>query len=470
MKNLGKILLSLFIPMYIFASVVASVDSTTVTEGEYVTLNLKISGKDIKKPNIATICGVDIASSSSQTSIVVRNGKYEKNYILSYQFMPLRSCTIEPISLEIDSKVEKTNPINIKLTKQKQDKNSDFLLLLISDKKEVYVGESFKVDVVFKQKDTVSAVDSEFKEPKFEGFWIKNKSKQSSYKDANYNVVKLSYTLSAQRDGNQTILPAKIAIAQRNNIRDSWGMFMQDLKWKTYYSNILNIQVKPLPSDVKYIGDFKIKVDVDKTTLGKNEPLNLTLKITGDGNLEDMKSFKPHIDGVTIYDENPVIKNNQLTQKMAFVSDNNFTIKPFILKYFDTKSKKLKTLKTKEIKVTLHNTTQKHLVVKKSQPKYPKYPKEKSSNISYMVILFVFLTGIVVGVSIMLIKPQISFSKSKKIDIKDEKLLFVKLLPYKDDSIVKQILDKLEENIYHGGHEDIDKKQLKQLFEKYGLI
>jgi len=468
MKNLGKILLTLLVPICTFASVVATVDTTTPTKGDYVTLSLKISGEDIEKPNISTICGVDVASSSSQTSIVMRDGNYQKSYILSYQFMPLMNCTIDPIQLKIDSKIAKTKPINIVVTKQKQDKDSDFILSLVSSKKVVFVGESFKVDVIFKQKDGADAVDSKFKEPKFKGFWIKSRAKQVNYKDKNYNFVKISYLLSAQREGNQTILPAKISIAQRANSRDSWGMFMQDLRWRTYYSNALNIDVKPLPSDAKYIGDFKINVAVDKTTLDKNEALNLTLKITGNGNLEDMKSFKPHINGVTVYDEKIKIKNNQLIQKMAFISDNNFTIKPFVLKYFDIKTKKLKTIQTKAIKVKVNYTKIKQdLVVKKPQKKQAVSElKTRDSSSSNIVVVLVFFIGIVVGVLIMLTKPWQKFKKFKKFDVKDEKLLLIKLLPYKNDKKVKVIVDMLEKNIYYGGNEKIDKKILKEVVHK----
>jgi len=475
MKNLGKIfLIFLLTPIYIFASVIASVDNTTVTKGEYVTLNLSVTGEDIKKPSISSICGYDILSSSSQTNITMVNGDYKKKYVLSYSFMPLKSCKIEPIEIEIDSKKEKTNPINIEVTNQKVDKNSEFILSLVPKKREVYVGESFNVDLLFKQKEGAGAVDSRFEEPKFKGFWIKGHSKQSTYKDGNYNVTKISYILSAQRAGHLSILPAKIGIAKRVNTRDSWGMFMQNVKWKTYFSNSLDIDVKPLPQNVKYIGDFKISANVDKTTINKNEALNLTLKIVGNGNLEDMQSFKPSIDGVTIYDEKIVIKNNQLTQKMAFISDNDFIIKPFVLKYFDIKTKKIKTISTNEIKVKVNGVKVKEQLIVKKDAKQKIEPIQKmevvNNGISKTVAFIIFIFGVLVGVLVMITKPwNISNTKSKKINIKDEKLLLVKLLPFKDDVEVKKIMDILEKNIYSSDKEKLDKKVLKDILDRYNI-
>ena len=473
MKNLGKIILILFTPIYIYASVVASVDSKHITKGEEVTLSLSISGEDIKKPMLSNICGFDILESSSQTNIIMVNGNYEKKYSLNYKFMPLQSCKIEPIEIEIDSKVEKTKSINIKVSEQKIDKDSDFVLSLVTKKRDVFVGESFQVDLIFKQKEGASAIDSKFKAPKFKGFWVKNQSKQTSYKDGDFNVVKISYTLSAQREGKLTITPAKIGIANRVNDRDSWGGFMQSVKWKTYFSNTLEMDVKPLPNGVSYIGDFSIKVEVDKTTINKNEALNLTLKITGDGNLEDMKSFKPQIDGVTVYDEKIVIKDGQLTQKMAFISDNDFVIKPFSLSYFDTKTNTVKTIVTKEIKVDVKGVDKKEeLIIKKSQPIVQQPTKQVvvSNGISTIYAFVIFIFGLVMGMLIMFFKPWSLYKQDTKVDVKDEKLLFIKLLPFKDDASVQQLLDVLEKNIYTEEKEKLDKKVLKDILVKYKII
>jgi len=472
MKNLGKIFLIFLTPIYIFASVVASVDSTTVTKGEFVTLNLSVSGENIQRPNIDSICGFDVISSGSQTSIIMVNGDLKKSYILSYKFLPLNNCEIEPIEIEIDSKIEKTKFIKIKVSEQKIDKNSDFILSLVSEKKEVLVGETFKVDLIFKQKEGAGAVDSKFEEPKFKGFWVKGQSEQSTYKEGDFNIVKISYILSAQREGDLKILPAKIGIAKRVNKRDSWGMFMQSIKWKTYFSNVLDISVKPLPVTVKYIGNFSISVDVDKKSIDKNEALNLTLKIIGNGNLEDMQTFKPTIDGVTVFDEKINIKGNILTQKMALVSDKDFIIKPFVLKYFDTKTKKVRIISTKEIKVKVTGAKLKEeLIIKRDNPKQTLQKVELvDDGISTIWAVVIFISGLIIGILIMLLKPLNGFKNNNKIKIKDEKLLLIKLIPFKDDLDVQKIINILEKNIYSNEKEQVNKKLLKEIIQKYIII
>jgi hypothetical protein len=82
MKNLGRIILFLIliIPNILNASVSATVDAQSVSVGEVVTLNLSMSGEDIKKPNLTQICGNDVISSSSQTNIQMVNLDYQKTY------------------------------------------------------------------------------------------------------------------------------------------------------------------------------------------------------------------------------------------------------------------------------------------------------------------------------------------------------------------------------------------------------
>jgi hypothetical protein len=70
----------------------------------------------------------------------------------------------------------------------------------------------------------------------------------------------------------------------------------------------------------------------------------------------------------------------------------------------------------------------------------------------------------------MLLKPFKSFKREKAFNIKDEKLLLIKLLPFKDKDVdVQKIVDTLESNIYSGKKEKIDKKLLKEILKKYEI-
>jgi hypothetical protein len=136
MKNLGKIfLLLVLIPNAMYASVVASVDYNSVVVGETVTYSLNVTGKDLQRPILNSICDSNVISTSSQTNIEMINGNYKKTKILSYKFMPRKSCVIKPLDLIVDGKRQTTNAVKVEVKPVTQDVNADFVIELSADKK-----------------------------------------------------------------------------------------------------------------------------------------------------------------------------------------------------------------------------------------------------------------------------------------------------------------------------------------------
>lgn len=467
MRNLGKIVIVLLLlKLALQAEVRATVDATSVELGEMITYSLHLSGKNVTRPVIQTLCGVNVISTSSQSSIEMINNSVKRNNTFSYKFIPQKDCVIEPMEVEIDGVMHKSNAVEIKIAKGKVNADADFVLSLESSTKEVFVGEPFLVTLLFKQKLGAEAVDSKFSAPELKGFWIKSETEAQRTQEGGYGVTKVVYEMAAQRVGELNISKAQMSIASRAHTRDNWGSWVPQIKWKTYYSNELNIDVKPLPSGVELVGNFSIMAHTDKEEIGQNEALNLTLEILGDGNLEDIKSFKPYIDGVSIFDEKISIEGNRLTQKMAFVAQRDFTIEPFILKYFDPKTKEIKTIKTNKIDIKVKNSKPKEeLVIKKEQKE--EAPIASSENISSLWGLLIFVVGLLLGFAVALVKPWKRLKKKKSLSFKDERVLLIKLLPYKDDEDVKKIIDIIEQNIYSDVKVKIDKKILAEVIKRY---
>ena len=474
MKNLGRtiILFILFIfPLSINAGVVASVDSSRVQVGDVVTLNLTLSGEDIKKPALFSICESDIISTSSKTSIQIVNLNYEKNYVLSYSFSPKKSCTIEPIEVEIGGKKEKTEAIKVVVAPFQKSAEDDFDLTLTLDKKSVYVGEPFTMTLVLKQKNSAKVVDSKFLAPDLKGFWVKGESQPKRYSSGDYMITTISYSLCAQREGTLAIPSAQMKIATRVNTRESWSSFSPSVKWRSYFSNRLKVEAKALPKGLNLVGDFSIDVLVDKIKVNQNEAVNLTLFVDGKGNLEDIKSFKPYIQNVSVFDEKIEIKVNKLTQKIAFVADENFTIPSFKIEYFDIKTKKSKAVFTKAIKVEVVGSKKREVLVKRdtevnSTLQTPTIVKTERSVVE---IILVFIAGLVVGVLVVFYRPWTYLKREKSISLKNPKLLLTKLIAYKDDKEVAEIVEALEKNIYANAKIEIDKKSLKECMKKYSI-
>lgn len=477
MKNLGKILILIYlIPLSLMArevaNVVASVDFPNVERGEMVTYELMLNGDNIVRPTILTLCGQNVISTGTQTSIQMINGTMTKSYIFAYKFLPQESCVIDPIEVEIDSKIIKTNSVKVNVSEQKIKKDSPFVLTLESNKSQVYVGEPFEMTLFFKQRNDAEAIDSEFIAPKFQGFWIKDESKSKRYKKDDYTITEKKYILSAQRTGELKISSAEMRIAYRSHSRDPWAGVISRIKWKSHYSNELAIGVKAIPSGLSLVGDFNISVELDKTTINANEAVNVNVKVLGYGNLEDIKSFKPDIDSVNVFDEKITIVDGVLTQKMAFVSDRDFTIPPFKLKFFNPNTKEVKTVETKAFSVKVKNSKPKQDTLNIKRDETLKEDIVKGNNdmvISSISGIAMFLVGLVVGILLSFIKPLKKTKKIKPLNLKDERLLLVKLLPYKDDAQVQSILDILESNIYSLEKKEINKKVLKELIMRYKI-
>ncbi|MDQ7043470.1 MAG: BatD family protein [Sulfurimonas sp.] len=475
MKNLGKIVIILILFLSgLHASVTATITPKDVFAGDSVTYELSITGSDIKKPIISDICGNNVTATSSQTSITAINGEYKKSYQLSYQFTPKKSCTVESVSVQIDGETQHSNSVELTVLPRTQNKNADFILEFESSAKELYVGEPFSLTLLLKQKRGVQVVDSKFIAPEFKGFWIKSESEPQRTQDGEYVTTKLVYELAPQREGNLSIEAAELKVAHRVSA-SRFTMMSPQVRWRTYYSNEVSINVKGLPSGVSIIGDFSIRASVDKKEVNPNEAVNLKLEIVGKGNFEDIESFKPFIADVNVFDEKIKLSKNSLTQKIVFVSDRDFVIEPFKLKYFDLKTKKVKTIYTEpiEIKVKGH-LAKKELSITRDEESSPQVSKVdkvvlvEKNNTAYLSLAF--LLGVVIGIGLMLLRGKISLKKSKTFDMKDEKVLLIKLMPYKDsDKDVQELVNVLENNIYAKEKVSVDKKMLKEVLKKYDI-
>jgi hypothetical protein len=484
MKNLGKkILFLLFISLQtLYGSVTAKVEPAVIYQGDTARFVLTVEGKEVNKPILDTICGYDILASSSQTSITMVNMEYKKSYVLSYTFAPQKNCTIEPIVVEVDGKLEKSNPVKVVVKPPQHNRDADFILRLLPAKKEVLVGEPFGLKLELKQKKSAEVVDSKFIAPDFTGFWIKSESPAQRTETDEYIITTMEYRLAAQREGNLTIKPAQLQIASRANQADMWGSFMPQIRWKNYFSNEVVMQVKPLPAGVTLVGDFQISASADKTDITQNEAVNVVVKVVGDGNLEDIESFKPSLEGVNVFAQKIKIEGNVLTQKLAFVSDKDFTIPAFSLLFYNLKTKKIQRVSTEPIAIHVKGAKsfQNQLQIQKSQelttPKEHQKKVEEQNvgeKLPYSWLGGMFFLGILVGAALMYILGQFpSFKKQgvKNFSPKDEKQLLIRLLPYKEsDAEVATLLKVLEEKLYEGKNIAIDKQLLKRVLRRYKL-
>ncbi len=364
---------------------------------------------------------------------------------------------------------------NIFAKEKKEDADLDFKMN--ANKQEAFVGESILITFIFKHKLSLKIAEADFAPPTFAKFWIKPGKNVPNIIKEGYNIYTLNYLITPQVAGDIEIQPARMDIGllkykQKNTLR------FERVKYKSLFSNPLKIKVKSLPENITLFGDYNISALIDKREIRANEPVNLTLKIEGIGNIDEIEDFVIKNENAEVFSDTPKRKNafetdrnfSVMTQKFAFVSDRNFTIEPIFLKFFDSKTKKIKTISTKKIHITVKgSSSKKHTLLYKENKR--EFYKERNFAFLALISIGSFFLGVAITLfwtkrkkrKKIFIDPQIEIKKSKNL-----KSLLQILLPYSGKSKeIDKIVKKIEENLYEAKNHKIDKKLLAKNFKKF---
>jgi len=497
-QNLGKIILFFLLAIDLFAtSVDIKLSAPAIYRGDDVSFTISVKDGDANFPNITDIKGYPILGISSSSSQSYINGKSSKTISKTYTFAPLQDVVIPSFKIEVNGDDYWTKSKKIAVLKPAPSKNGDdFIVQIKANKTHLKVGQSTIFTILFKQRIDANADKLNINEPKIDNFWVKKISGAKQYRSQNYIVTPFSYLIFAQKAGDFTINPIEADIGKLT--QNNMGGFFNDpffnslsssIKWRKIFSNSLKIKVDPLPNNMELYGDFKIDAKVDKTQVYINKPVNLTIKISGIGNINDIQKFNLDNSDKTVYADEPIIKEKLIgnkyggtfTQKIAIISSDDFTIPSLSLKYVDSKTQKIKIIKTKPIKIKVlgamaNNHTQ-TTIQTKAQPIVSTPPKTETKIVvqkekSYLKYIFLVL-GLILGVVVTYIVLKRGLNNTtqenhitKKIrSAKSDKELFELLLPYsKENKVVSDILKQLEENIYNNAHHKIDKQKLYDIF------
>jgi hypothetical protein len=497
MKNtLGKILIISLLSSTLFAGVKAYVDNDTIYSGDAVHYTISADGGDPKFPTINSIGGYSILGVSTSKSVNVINGNYKSTVFKIYSFSPTKSVTIPSYEVSVDGKVYKTDELAIKVVKPTaSNSDGDFSISMNIDKNNVFVGEPIKLDVKFKYKLDAKADKITLSPLKMSNFWIKSSGDPVKSTQNDFIIQTYHYLVFPQKQGDFEVSPveADVGIIKRTRTRGNIfdnpfiDQMAQSIGWKKFLSNTLKIHVKPLPDNLEVIGSFDIKTSVDTIEVKANKPVNLTIKIDGFGNIDDIKKFTIDFDNVVVYSDEPVIKSGinsgkyggEFTQKIALIADKNFTIPALKFSYFDKNLNKKVTRETKPIFIKVKGSAtvvatptlkSSSVEVAKKVPLPVAQMSVSQSFPNYLYLLFGFMAGVIVTIIYFKInrlkKVKEESSIIKKIQkAKGDRALFEILLPYEENGeFIKAILEKLEENLYSNGKNKISKKEVIEYF------
>jgi len=483
------ILIKFFILSTIFlVSLFSSVQLTIpkdLVRGEPLLFSLDIIGNDITLPDITDIANNSVQEVSSSTSTNIINNQITKRAKKIYSLYPTQDFLFPSLKFIVDGKEYFSKEQNIVLKNPQKTISSNFELSLKAKVKELYVSENFILTLVFKYKKNANIIDLSFEKPNFDNFWYKQLNDSKQYKEGDFIIQELKFLLFPLKKGILKINPLKIN-AQIIDGNNSLSFFSNATSNVKIYSNELKFNVKELPSNVKLIGKFDIKTQVDKKEIKQGEAVSFKLEISGNGNIDDIKDIKLDLKDATVYENKPIIKTvyeddkykGIYTKVFSIIPNKTMIIPKISLEYFDKDLGFVVLKQSDEIKIKLLNNS----IIKKEELIQKADVKVKQKQVIKIIekvsikdrVMFFFL-GIIVGILILglylyVIKYKNKnksnetslLKKIKKTKTKDE-LLKLLAVYIKIDSSLDELIFKLEEKNDIKLHKKDIIKKIKEL-------
>jgi hypothetical protein len=368
-------------------------------------------------PGFETLSG---PNQSSSTSMTIVNGQTTQSATYSYSFT-LRaqkegSFTIPAVTFIVDGNQVKSNSVQIKVvagqqagTPQQQQQQSQGQRTQQNqpfDKNEVFVRASASKTNPYQGEQVIvthklyvgQSVNGGYRlnnatMPTQSGVWsytlgdpnVENKPTVEVLNGKRYNVHEIRKTaVFPQRTGEVTITPMELdfnagVVSQQNTGDPFFDRFFGGRQNVQNYnldikSNTVQLNVKPLPQNNKpedfngLVGQFTLTSSLSRTELKANDATNLSVSISGTGNLQ-------HIDPLNIifpsdFDvteprvtDNINTKGNSVSGSRIFEyviiprNEGTFTIPKATFSFFNPQTNSYKTLTTQEFTLQIEKGT-----------------------------------------------------------------------------------------------------------------
>lgn len=147
------------------------------------------------------------------------------------------------------------------------------------------------------------------------------------------------------------------------------------------------------------VGSFDLSVHYSQHKVALFEPFHMTLQIDGTGNSDQIQPLAFSIEGVQQFHEAPKEDfertkegyRGSYIQKFAFVSEHNFSVPAINIRYFDTRTRSLKTLHHDAIDVTVASPYTKAMLLDEVDDETSVLPE------GWIYYLLTLLTGSALG-------------------------------------------------------------------------
>lgn len=349
-----------------------SVDKREVVLGKSITLTVEIDSRianDYKQPKMTDFIVVPKKSIS-------KNGKHVYIYTLSpkevgYSTIP-KIEILDNVSSEIKIKVNEPVSYSTK-TKKYSEKNENIFVKAQTDLTSVYINQQMTYTLQFYTKFDLASNPS-YTLPMFQDFWKSKPKVKSGYKlinGENYFTFEVSTQLYPMKDGNIIIDSATVSVVsleygdvanfQKQSEFENGKKINRNLQ-----ADAIKLKVYPLPEVGKpdnfsgAVGRYKISAYVDKNIVMVNEPVNLNISITGDGNINSV--VEPEIilsEDIQKYATTYKVKDEGWQSTKSFqcvlipLMEGNKVIPEISFSYFSPDLRDYVTIKTSKIEINV---------------------------------------------------------------------------------------------------------------------
>jgi len=304
------------------ATFTATLDRSTMTLGETVTLSLTFTGGEpqtVPTPPASPNLRIDYVGPSSQVSII--NGQVNSIVTHNFTVTPRQAgdFTIPALTAEVGRERLHTEPLSLKVLQpgapppEAVNSGSQLAFLrLVLPKKEIYFGELLVAELQLYLRSEVRNI-SQFHLPGLNaegcnvGKLVQGNQRQARLGNSAYNVIPVMTTLKPVKTGSITVGPVTasvvVQIASQNRRRGIFGEDFPDWfpgfgggeqKQLSLATEKEELQVLPLPTENVpagfngAVGSFTMAASAGPTNLTAGDPITLHVRISGRGALDSL--------------------------------------------------------------------------------------------------------------------------------------------------------------------------------------
>jgi hypothetical protein len=309
-----------------------SLNRDTIGLDEQAVLTVSVSGtaRNLPPPRLPTLSMFEVYDQGQSTNISIINGQMSSEVSQRYVLLPTKPGVfpIKNIAVVHNNKRYKGNDVELtvldqgiaaprRLEEKARDSEGggkEYFLEADVDNEDPYVSEQVTLTLRFYIAIRHSTPEITF--PTTTGFWQETISSNTVYNQRlngrEYKVYEIKAALFPTRTGKLTIGRALItAWTPRKSMRRGFpfrDFFGLDQEQLTARSRPLQVNVKSLPIEGKpadftgTVGKFDITAHVDKTSVEVNQPVTVTIRISGTGDIKSAaEPIIPEMDEFRVY-------------------------------------------------------------------------------------------------------------------------------------------------------------------------